>query len=132
MNTRNESAGGSSSSIHVGGPYAWFVVSVLCLAAILGYVDRQIINLLVDPIRADLGINDTQIGLLQALPFAWPSAVLAVPVAPLAALGQRTTGSLAGCTAWTGATFSSRLATSLRRIFSARTQPRVRDGHSSP
>ena len=62
----------------LGGPYAWFVVFVLCLAAIVGYVDRQVINLLVDPIKAVLGINDTQIGLLQGFSFVIIYALVAI------------------------------------------------------
>jgi hypothetical protein len=43
---------------------AWWAVGVFCIAAILSYSDRQILSLLVDPIRADLHATDTQIGLL--------------------------------------------------------------------
>ena len=44
---------------------AWWAVGVFCIAAILSYSDRQILSLLVDPIRADLHATDVQIGLLQ-------------------------------------------------------------------
>lgn len=110
-----------TASFRLGGPYAWFVVFVLCLAAILGYVDRQIINLLVDPIRADLGINDTQIGLLQGLSFVLLYAVLAVPVAWLADYGKRTTVIIAGIICWSAATFFCGLATTFLLMFIART-----------
>ena len=49
----------------------WSAVAVFCVAAVLSYTDRQILSLLVDPIRADLKITDTQIGLLQAWPSPW-------------------------------------------------------------
>ncbi len=49
--------------------YTWFVVGILCVASIVSFIDRQIINLLVEPIKADFGINDTQIGLLQGFSF---------------------------------------------------------------
>ena len=49
---------------------AWTVVIILSLAGIISYVDRTIINLLVGPIRADLGISDTQFSLLQGFAFS--------------------------------------------------------------
>ena len=49
---------------------AWYIVSVCMLAYILSYVDRQILSLLIGPIKADLGINDTQFGLLSGLAFS--------------------------------------------------------------
>lgn len=104
----------------LGGPYAWFVVLVLCLAAIVGYVDRQVINLLVDPIKADLGINDTQIGLLQGFSFVIIYALVAIPVAWLADFGRRTTVIIAGIICWSLATFSCGLATTFIMMFIAR------------
>ena len=50
--------------------YAWYVVGVLTVAYIFSFVDRQIINLLVEPIQQDLQLTDTQISLLQGIAFA--------------------------------------------------------------
>ncbi len=50
--------------------YAWYVVGMLVLAYSFGILDRAVIGLLVQPIKADLGITDSQIGLLQGLAFA--------------------------------------------------------------
>lgn len=123
LNMSNTQAAVSApqSDFKLGGPYAWFVVLVLCLASIFGYVDRQIINLLVDPIKADLGINDTQIGLLQGFSFVLLYALVAVPVAWLADFGKRTTVIIAGIICWSAATFSCGLATTFVLMFIART-----------
>lgn len=43
---------------------AWTMVGLLMIANIFSFVDRQIISLLVDPIREDLGISDVQVSLL--------------------------------------------------------------------
>ena len=48
------------------------MVIVLLLFYIFSFIDRQIIALLVQPIKRDLGVSDTQIGLLQG--FASPSS----------------------------------------------------------
>ncbi len=50
--------------------YAWYVMVVLIIAYTFAIVDRSIISLLVQPIKADLGVTDAQIGLLQGLAFA--------------------------------------------------------------
>ena len=46
--------------------YGWYVVFVLCICGIVAFIDRQIINLLVEDIRADLQITDVQISLIGA------------------------------------------------------------------
>src|SRR5438128_12000707 len=50
--------------------YAWYVVGVLLVAAITSYLDRYLISLLVEPIKRDLLLSDTQISLLQGFSFA--------------------------------------------------------------
>jgi hypothetical protein len=48
--------------------YGWYVVAVCTAAYLLSFVDRQILSLLVGPIKADLGISDTAFALLHGLP----------------------------------------------------------------
>jgi hypothetical protein len=45
--------------------HAWYGATVLMLCYTLSFADRQILSLLVSPIKADLKISDTRIGLLQ-------------------------------------------------------------------
>lgn len=49
---------------------AWVTVAILMVAYVLSFIDRQILNLLVGPIRRDLMISDTQMSLLMGLSFA--------------------------------------------------------------
>src|SRR5258708_7020111 len=60
--------------------YAWYVITIFFLAAILSYTDRLILNLLVDPIRHDLHISDTQISLLQGAAFAVLYSIIGLPL----------------------------------------------------
>jgi hypothetical protein len=46
--------------------YAWYAVFILMICYTLSFVDRQILSLLVAPMKRDLGLSDTRIGLLQA------------------------------------------------------------------
>ncbi|HTE39404.1 MAG TPA: MFS transporter [Steroidobacteraceae bacterium] len=64
--------------------YAWFVVFILMVCYTLSFVDRQILAFLVGPIKRDLGVTDTQIGLLQGFAFALFYTFLGVPIGWLA------------------------------------------------
>src|SRR5260370_11182031 len=63
--------------------YAWYVVIILMVCYTLSFVDRQILSLLVGPMKRDLGISDTRIGLLQGVAFALFYAVMGLPLGPL-------------------------------------------------
>ncbi len=63
---------------------AWYSVGVLFAVYILSFVDRQMVNLLVEPIRADLQISDTQVSLLQGFAFAVFYTFMGLPIAWLA------------------------------------------------
>tara|TARA_R110000751_G_scaffold57286_2_gene121639 strand:- start:301 stop:1578 length:1278 start_codon:yes stop_codon:yes gene_type:complete len=56
----------------------------LLVAYVLSFIDRQILNLLVGPIRADLGINDTQMSLLMGLSFAIFYTIAGIPLGRIA------------------------------------------------
>ena len=114
MKTKNE-------TFQQGNLYAWFVVFILCLTSIFAYLDRQIINLLVEPIKLTLGINDTQIGLLQGVSFALLYVIAAIPIAWAADFGNRTRIISIGIICWALATFSCGLATTFVLMFIART-----------
>jgi MFS family permease len=60
---------------------AWYVVAILLLCYIFSFVDRQIIGYLVEPIERDLGLTDSQVGLLSGLAFAFLYTFLGIPIA---------------------------------------------------
>lgn len=63
---------------------AWYAVLLLSMAYVLSYLDRIFINLLVVPIQTDLGINDTQFGMLQSLAFGIFYTMMALPLGRMA------------------------------------------------
>lgn len=99
---------------------AWLVVAALSFAGIVSYIDRQIINLLVDPIKADLGLTDVQISLLQGFSFALLYAFMAIPLAWIADRYNRKWVILGGLICWSAATFGSGLALGFAFLFFAR------------
>ncbi len=64
--------------------YAWYVVAVLMLANVSSYVDRQILALLVEPIKNDLQLSDTQMSYLYGLTFALFFTIMGLPIARMA------------------------------------------------
>lgn len=60
------------------------VLLILLLAYIFNFIDRQIIGILAVPIKADLGLTDTQLGLMGGLAFALFYTGLGIPIAWLA------------------------------------------------
>ncbi len=80
--------------------YAWFVVGVLTVAYIFAFMDRQILNLLVRPIRRDLGISDTQMSLLMGFSFAIFYSFFGFPLGRLADFKSRRTIVALGMALW--------------------------------
>ncbi len=80
--------------------YAWFVVAVLMTTYVFSFVDRQILSLLVGPIRRDLGISDTQISLLMGFTFAIFYTFCGIPLARIADHGSRRGLIAAGLVLW--------------------------------
>ena len=64
--------------------YAWYALSVLTLVYVFSFIDRQILNLLVVPIKADLKISDTQMSLLIGLTFAVFYTAFGIPLGRIA------------------------------------------------
>jgi MFS family permease len=64
--------------------YAWYVVGVLMVAYVFSFIDRQILNLLVGPIRRDLGISDTGMSVLMGFSFAVFYTAFGLPLGRIA------------------------------------------------
>lgn len=68
---------------------SWSLVFILVLAYICAFADRQILSLLVDPIKRDLNITDTEFSLLNGLAFTLCYTIVGLPLAWLADRGSR-------------------------------------------
>lgn len=100
--------------------YAWYVVSVLMLAYAFAFVDRIVLSLLVPFIQRDLGLNDTQMGLLGGLAFSVTYTLFGLPVGRLADRWNRRNIIAAGTAFWSLATAACGLAASFWHLFWAR------------
>ena len=100
--------------------YAWTVVAILVATAILSYTDRQVLSLLVDPIRADLGISDTQVSLLLGTAFAVVYGVAGIPLGYLADRTSRRNLIFCGVLVWTVGTLACGFSQSFGQLFAGR------------
>jgi MFS family permease len=100
--------------------YAWYVVVILTIAYVFSFLDRQILALLVEPIRADLNISDTQMSLLQGLAFGIFYTLLGIPIGRLADKRSRRAIIATGITIWCLMTAACGLAKNFMQLFLAR------------
>jgi MFS family permease len=100
--------------------YAWYVVVILTLAYVFSFLDRQIISLLVEPIKADLDISDTQMSLLLGFAFAIFYTLLGIPLGRLADRRSRRAIIAGGITVWCIMTAACGLARDFTQMFIAR------------
>jgi len=112
--------------------YAWFMVIMLTLAYILSFVDRYIFGLLVEPIKADFDLTDTQVGLLMGPAFGIVYATMGLPIGWLADRKRRTLILAAGIALWSVATTVTGLAKTFTHIFAARMSVGVGEAALSP
>ena len=85
---------------HYSEGYSWYVVGILMLFYALSFVDRQIIALLVEPMKADLGLSDVEMSLLGGLSFAIFYTIFGIPLGRLADSNSRRGLIAAGVVVW--------------------------------
>jgi len=112
--------------------YSWYVVGVLMLAYTNAYIDRQILSLLIEPIRQDLQLTDTQISLLAGLAFTIFYTLMGIPIARLADQKNRRNLIAAGIVCWSLMTAACGLAKTYWHLFLARVGVGVGEATLSP
>ena len=80
--------------------YAWYVVVILMLANVSSFIDRQILALLVAPIKRDMHLTDTQISLLMGLSFALFYTLFGIFIGHFADKYNRRNIIVGGITVW--------------------------------
>jgi MFS family permease len=100
--------------------YRWYVIGVLNLGLMSALIDRRVLNLLVEPIRQDLGLSDTQVSLLLGFSFAIFFSTLGIPIGRLADTRSRRALLTASVSVWSVMTAACGLATNYAQLFLAR------------
>jgi len=97
-----------------------YILFILVVVYTFNFIDRQIIGILAIPIKADLGLTDTQLGLMGGLAFALFYTGLGIPVAMMADRFSRTWIMTVALAVWSLMTAASGLATNFWQLFAAR------------
>jgi MFS family permease len=116
----------------VGGRYSWYVLGVFVLVYVMNFVDRQIMSILAEDIKADLGIDDAQIGFLYGTVFGVFYALFGIPLGRLADMWHRMRLLTIGLTVWSGMTALSGFANSFGQLAAARIGVGIGEASASP
>ncbi len=100
--------------------YPWAVVIVLTVASTVSYIDRQIVALMEEPIKRDLGIGDALMGFLIGPAFSVSYALVTIPMGRLADTYSRKNIIAIGVFAWSIVTALSGLAKTYGQLMVAR------------
>jgi len=108
------------------------VLGVLVLVYVLNFLDRQIITILAEDIKADLGISDAEIGFLYGTAFAVFYAVFGIPLGRLADVWSRRSLISLGLGFWSLMTAVSGLAKNFLQLGAARVGVGVGEASATP
>lgn len=112
--------------------YSWYALSVLVLVYVLNFIDRQILSILANDIKADLGVDDAYLGFLYGTAFAVFYALFGIPLGKLADNWKRTRLLAIGLTIWSTMTALSGFAKSATVLTVARIGVGVGEATASP
>ena len=122
----------SSQTPQIGGRYAKYVLGVLIVVYIFNFIDRQIISILAEEIKADLGITDAQIGFLYGTAFAVFYAIFGIPLGRLADVWVRKSLISIGLAVWSLMTALSGTAKSFAMLAGYRIGVGIGEASATP
>ena len=112
--------------------YSWYALSVLVLVYVLNFIDRQILSILANDIKADLGVDDAYLGFLYGTAFAIFYALFGIPLGKLADSWKRVRLMTIGLTLWSAMTVFSGFARDAASLTVARIGVGVGEATASP
>lgn len=116
----------------VGGPYAYYVLGVLFVVYIFNFIDRQILAILLQPIKEDLKISDTALGFLTGFAFAVFYTFAGLPLARLADRWVRRSLIAISLATWSIMTAASGLARGFTDLALARVGVGIGEAGATP
>ena len=112
--------------------YRWYALSILALTYIFSVMDRQIMSIVLEELRAEFLLSDTQLGLLSGIAFALFYATLGIPIARLADRWHRINIISIAVALWSMATALCGAVSSFAQLFLARVLVGVGEAGGSP
>jgi predicted MFS family arabinose efflux permease len=112
--------------------YSRYVLAVLFVVYVFNFIDRQVLSILLDPIKQDLGVSDTAMGFLSGPAFALFYTFAGIPIARWADRASRRSIIALGLTLWSAMTAASGLARSFLQLALARVGVGIGEAAGSP
>ncbi|HCC45011.1 MAG TPA: MFS transporter [Gammaproteobacteria bacterium] len=109
-----------------------YALGVLVVVYTFNFIDRQILSILLEPIKLELGLSDTALGLLTGFAFALFYATLGIPIARYADKNNRRNLIALALAIWSGMTALSGLAQNFWQLLAARIGVGVGEAGCSP
>jgi MFS family permease len=112
--------------------YSRYVLAILFLVYVVNFIDRQILSILLDPIKEELGASDTQMGFLTGIAFAIFYTGFGIPIARWADRGVRRSIIAIGLTVWSVMTGACGFAQNFAQLAIARIGVGIGEAAGSP
>ncbi len=112
--------------------YRLYVLVMLTVVYVFNFLDRQLLVILQEPIKAELGLSDTQLGLLSGLAFAVVYATFALPIAQLAERWNRRSLISISLALWSGMTAITGFVNNFTQLLLARAAVGIGEAGASP
>lgn len=112
--------------------YRYYVLAMLTIVYVFNFVDRQLLVILQEPIKAELNLSDTQLGLLTGFAFALFYVICGIPIARWADKGNRRSIIAISLTIWSLMTAMCGLAGNYAQLLLARIGVGVGEAGGSP
>jgi MFS family permease len=115
-----------------GGRYAWYVLTILVVVYVLNFIDRQIISILANDIKRDLGLTDADLGFLYGTAFGVFYSLFGIPLGKLADNWHRVRLLTIGLGLWSAMTALSGFAKTGGALAAARVGVGIGEATASP
>jgi predicted MFS family arabinose efflux permease len=125
-------AGASHPDFETTPAYTAYVMALLFGVAVFALIDRQIVGMLIQPIKQEFGVSDTLLGLLTGPAFAVFYVLAGIPIARWADRGVRRSIIALGLLAWSTLTLASGLVTSFAQLVVARSGVGIGEAAGTP
>ena len=112
--------------------YSWYALGVLVIVYVLNFIDRQILSILANDIKLDLGVEDDYLGFLYGTAFAVFYALFGIPLGRLADSWKRIRLMSIGLALWSAMTALSGFAKNASMLTAARIGVGVGEATASP